>query len=70
MTGKAKIVVQGRLDKQWAAHFDGMEISNYGKNTLISGAIVDEAHMHGILSKIRDLNLTLVSLNPYKTNNN
>ena len=65
MNGKVKIEVQGRLDKKWQDWFEGMEISYQGNNTILSGDIKDESNLHGILHQIRDLNLKLVSVNPY-----
>jgi hypothetical protein len=41
-----------------------MVISYEGTTTILSGNIKDEAHLHGILNKIRDLNLKLISVNP------
>lgn len=69
MKGKAKITIQGLLDKKWEDWFDGMEISYEGDNTIITGNLKDEAHLHGVLNQIRDLNLKLISVNPDKTNN-
>jgi len=67
MKGKAIITLQGLLDKKWKDCFDGMEINYEGDNTIITGNIKDEAHLHGILNQIRDLNLKLISINPDKT---
>jgi len=64
MKGKTKIMIRGHLDKKWKNRFEGMEISYEGDNTIISGSIMDEAHLHGILNIIRDLNIKLVSVNP------
>jgi len=64
MKGKFKIAVQGHLDKNWKSNFEGMEISYEGDNTILTGNIKDEAHLHGILNQIRDLNLKLISINP------
>jgi hypothetical protein len=63
MKGKTKIMVQGHLDKKWEDCFEGMEICYEGANTIITGNLKDEAHMHGILNQISDLNLKLVSIN-------
>ena len=65
MKGKAEIKVEGHLDKERMDWFDGMEISYEGNNTILCGIIIDEAHLHGVLNKIRDLNLRLISVNPY-----
>jgi hypothetical protein len=51
------------LSNQWAAWFDGLNITcdEHG-TTLIRGTIVDQAALHGVLVKIRDLNLVLLSV--------
>jgi hypothetical protein len=64
MRGKTKIIIQGRLDKKWKDRFEDLEISYEGDNTILSGNLKDEAHMHGVLNIIRDLNLKLISINP------
>lgn len=69
MKGKTIIKVEGLLDKKWKNSFDGMEISYEGNNTILTGEIKDEAHLHGILNQIRDLNLKLLSVNPAEENN-
>jgi len=63
MKGKTKITIQGHLDKKWKNRFEGMEISYEGENTILTGNLKDEAHMHGVLNIIRDLNLKLISVN-------
>ncbi|WP_167618071.1 hypothetical protein [Maribellus sediminis] len=63
MKGKVKIRIKGLLDDKWRNWFDGMEITHEGSNSILSGIIIDEAALHGILNKIRDLNLTLLSVN-------
>lgn len=70
MKGKTEIKVEGHLDKERMDWFDGMEISYEGNNTILSGNIKDEAYLHGVLNKIRDLNLKLISVNPDKKENN
>lgn len=64
MKGKIKLKIKGRLDRKWEDWFDGMNINYEGDNTILSGIIKDEAFMHGILNRIRDLNLILISVNP------
>lgn len=64
MKGKIRIVIKGHLDKQWNNHFDGFKISYEGGSTVLSGNLKDDSHLHGILEIIRDLNLTLISVNP------
>jgi hypothetical protein len=68
MKGYTEIKVDGHLDKNRMDWFEGMVISYEGKNTILSGYIKDEAHLHGVLNQIRDLNLKLISVNSAKEN--
>jgi hypothetical protein len=63
MKGKMIIKIRGHLDKKWRNSFEGLEISYEGDNTILTGNIKDEAHLHGVLNQIRDLNLKLISVN-------
>jgi hypothetical protein len=55
-------VVQS-ISGHWAAWFDGLDLARDDQgNTLISGTITDQAALHGVLNKLRDLNLTLLSV--------
>jgi len=67
MKGKTIIKIAGHLDKKWKVCFEGFEINYDEDNTVLMGNIKDEAHLHGILNQIRDLNLKLLSVNPSKT---
>jgi hypothetical protein len=59
-----EIRLQGRLDQRWSTWFDGLTITYEGKDiTLLRGFLVDEAALHGILTKVRDLALPLVAVN-------
>jgi hypothetical protein len=64
MKSKTKIEFEGHLDKKWKDWFEGLEISYKANNTVLTGKIKDQAQMHGILNRIRDLNLNLISINP------
>jgi hypothetical protein len=63
-----EIKVRGFLDDHWKGWFEGMELKNIENGetgltcTAIIGPIKDQAALHGILIKIRDLNLTLISV--------
>ena len=59
-----KIKLKGELGKEWADWFENLDINFDGENTVISGHIEDQSALHGILNRIRDLNLTLISVNP------
>lgn len=58
-----EIRVDGHLGSRWATWFDGMALTNEGDGTtVISGPIVDQAALHGVLQKLRDLGICLRSL--------
>jgi len=62
-----QIKVQGRLDRKWSDWFNGLAITyQTGRDgdpvTMLTGAVVDQAALYGMLSKIRDLNLHLISV--------
>jgi hypothetical protein len=58
-----EIRVQGRLDQRWSTWFDGLTISYEGDDiTVLHGAVADEAALHGILIKVRDLALPLLTV--------
>jgi hypothetical protein len=63
MNSAIKIKIKGNLDESWSEWFEGMEITNEGEFTVLSGEKIDDAFVHGILNKIRDLNLELISVN-------
>jgi hypothetical protein len=61
--GRYEIRLAGHLDARWAAWFDGLTVSHGGDGTtLISGPIADQAALHGLLQRVRDLGLPLVSV--------
>ena len=64
LRGKTKIKIQGYLNGKWKECFEGMEISYEGNNTIFTGKLKNEAHMHQILQIIRDYHLILISINP------
>jgi ABC-type multidrug transport system ATPase subunit len=56
------VVVKGRLDPQRAAYFDGLEVESCDGETTISGTVGDQAALHGLLVRVRDLGLPLLSV--------
>jgi hypothetical protein len=61
--GRYEIRLQGHLHSRWAAWFDELSLINEPDGTtLISGLVVDQAALHGLLQKVRDLGLPLVSV--------
>lgn len=60
---KYEIRIEDRLDERWAAWFDGMQITNESDGlTVITGTVTDQGALHGLLAKVRDLGLTLISV--------
>ena len=57
-----EIRVAGVLDGRWAAWFDGLQISGQGDEMVICGLLADQPALHGLLTKIRDLGLCLISV--------
>jgi hypothetical protein len=57
-----EIRVAGVLDGRWAAWFDGLHISGQGEDTVIWGLVADQPALHGLLTKVRDLGLCLISV--------
>jgi hypothetical protein len=58
-----QIRVKGVLDRRWSAWFDDLQVtSDEAGQTTIAGAVVDQAALHGLLTKIRDLGLELLEL--------
>lgn len=61
--GRYEIRLEGHLDPRWAAWFDGMNLSHERDGTtVIHGPVVDQAALHGLLRKARDVGLPLVSV--------
>ena len=58
-----EILIDGHLDDHWADWFDGLQIERKkAGHTILCGPVADQSALHGFLGKIRDLNLTLLSL--------
>ena len=66
--GRYEIRLKGHLDPRWAAWFDGLTLTREGDGTtVIQGPVVDQAALHGLLQKVRDLGLPLVSVTRGRT---
>jgi hypothetical protein len=57
-----RIVVRSELNGRYAVAFEGMEMEAKGGYTLLTGKIVDQPHLHGILDRINGLGLELLSV--------
>lgn len=61
--GQYEIRLAGRLHERWAAWFDGLSVLHAEDGTtVISGPIADQAALHGLLQRVRDLGLPLISV--------
>ena len=64
-----EIRLKGHLDVRWVKWFDGLAITlEENGNTLLSGPVADQAALHGLLKKVRDLGLPLLSVNAVQIN--
>ena len=58
-----QISIEGHLGREWADWFEGLTITALDNgNTLLTGALVDQAELHGLLRKIRDIGIPLLSV--------
>ena len=61
--GHYEIRIKGHLEDRWAARFEGMTLTlEDNGDTLLTGPVVDQAALHGLLRKVRDLAMPLVSV--------
>jgi len=67
-TSNAKVYeirLKGQLDSRWTDWFEGLTITlEDNGDTLLTGPVVDQAALHGLLKRVRDVGLTLLSVNP------
>lgn len=59
-----EIQIKGEIDKQWSSWFEGLDITHTELNeTMLTGSIRDQAELYGLFAKLRDLGLSLRSVN-------
>jgi hypothetical protein len=62
LNSRYEIRVKGILDGRWTAWFEGLQVTSDGDETVIAGTVADQAALHGLLTKVRDLGLHLISV--------
>jgi hypothetical protein len=62
-----QICVDGQLEPKWADWFEDFTLSREDGTTLLTGVAIDQAALHGLLARLRDLNLPLVSVQRLKS---
>jgi hypothetical protein len=61
--GQYEIRITGQLDARWAAWFDGLILTCHSDGTtVLHGSVVDQAALHGLLQRVRDIGVPLVSV--------
>ena len=61
--GQYEIRLKGHLESRWSVWFDGLSLTRESDGTtVIRGSVVDQAALHGLLSKVRDLGLPLIAV--------
>jgi hypothetical protein len=61
-SSRYEIRVEGVLDPRWTAWFEGLAIGSDDSQTVISGPVADQAALHGLLNRVCDLGLVLISV--------
>jgi len=64
-----QIRVQGVLNPEWTNWFENLTIEEVEGDTLLTGPFIDQAALRGVLNKLWDLNLNLISINPINNDN-
>ncbi|UCH63555.1 MAG: hypothetical protein JSU77_03670 [Fidelibacterota bacterium] len=64
-----QIKLQGQLREQWSDWFSGMTVTICKGMTLLTGPVIDQSALHGILTRVRDLGLPLISINRIEPGN-
>jgi len=64
-----EIVVKGHLDPHWSEWLEGLTITHTTEQTVLCGTVADQSALYGLLSRLRDLGLTLISVISTEQNN-
>jgi hypothetical protein len=58
-----ELVLRGEIGDHYALLFDGMRLERIAGTTVLTGPVVDQAHLHGVIARIQELGIELVSVN-------
>ena len=68
--GRYEIKVMGKLAERWSEWFDDFEIRSEQDTTILTGLVTDQAALHGLLNKVRDIGLPLLSIQRVRNEEN
>jgi hypothetical protein len=57
-----EIVMRGRLSERYGAAFEGLTLHSHGGMTTLSGTFLDQSHLYGVINRLRDLGIELISV--------
>jgi hypothetical protein len=57
-----RLVVRGELDQRYAGLFEGMDVHRVRGTTVLTGDVIDQAHLHGLIERIEELGLELIEI--------
>jgi hypothetical protein len=57
-----RLVVQGELDPRYASLFENMDMRQVSGTTVLTGTVIDQAHLHGLIERIEELGLELLEV--------
>lgn len=67
--GVYEVLVDAALDESWADWFDGFEFHADGRRTRLRGSVADQAALHGVLARFRDLGIPILSVRRLRNGN-
>jgi hypothetical protein len=59
-----EFVLRGEIGDHFGLIFQGMRLERLHGNTILTGSVIDQAHLHGVIGRIQELGIELVSVNP------
>ncbi len=64
---RCRLVLRGELGEPFGFLFEGMQMNRLAGTTVLTGTVIDQAHLHGLLERIQELGIELVSFGPVNT---